>query len=74
MYEVIVSCQQPVSYTHLRYGYTFLGQKQAFMYKLLPVLIDNMGEASVLTDDTYLKALNTLKSKYACLLYTSRCV
>lgn len=23
------------------------------------------GEASVLTDDTYLKALNTLKSKYA---------
>ena len=29
----------------VRYGYTFLGQKQAFMYKLLPVLIDNMGEA-----------------------------
>ena len=28
----------------VRYGYTFLGQKQAFMYKLLPVLIDNMGE------------------------------
>jgi alanyl-tRNA synthetase len=25
----------------VRYGYTFLGQKQAFMYKLLPVLIDN---------------------------------
>jgi alanyl-tRNA synthetase len=29
----------------VRYGYTFLGQKQAFMYKLLPVLIDNMGSA-----------------------------
>ena len=29
----------------VRYGYTFLGQKQAFMYKLLPVLIENMGEA-----------------------------
>ena len=29
----------------VRYGYTFLEQKQAFMYRLLPVLIDNMGEA-----------------------------
>ena len=29
----------------VRYGYTFLGQKQSFMYKLIPVLIDNMGEA-----------------------------
>ncbi|MEG1685260.1 MAG: alanine--tRNA ligase [Bacteroides sp.] len=29
----------------VRYGYTFLGQKSAFMYKLLPVLIENMGEA-----------------------------
>ena len=29
----------------VRYGYTFLGQKQAFMYKLLPVLIENMGGA-----------------------------
>jgi len=29
----------------VRYGYTFLGQKSAFMYKLLPVLIDNMGDA-----------------------------
>ncbi len=29
----------------VRYGYTFLGQKQAFMYKLLPILIENMGEA-----------------------------
>lgn len=29
----------------VRYGYTFLGQKDAFMYRLLPVLIDNMGEA-----------------------------
>ena len=28
-----------------RYAYTFLGQKQAFMYKLVPVLIENMGEA-----------------------------
>lgn len=26
-----------------RYGHTFLGQKQAFVYELLPVLIDNMG-------------------------------
>ena len=29
----------------VRYGYTFLGQRQAFMYKLIPALIDNMGEA-----------------------------
>jgi alanyl-tRNA synthetase len=27
----------------VRYGYTFLNQKQAFMYKLLPVLIHEMG-------------------------------
>ena len=29
----------------VRYGYTFLGQRQPFMYKLLPVLIESMGEA-----------------------------
>ncbi len=29
----------------VRYGYTFLGQKQAFLYRLLPVLIDSMGAA-----------------------------
>ncbi|MCC8146374.1 MAG: alanine--tRNA ligase [Bacteroidales bacterium] len=29
----------------VRYGYTFLGQKKAFMYKLLPALIDSMGDA-----------------------------
>ena len=29
----------------VRYAYTFLGQKEAFMYKLLPVLIHEMGEA-----------------------------
>ena len=29
----------------VRYAYTFLDQKQAFMYRLLPVLIDNMGQA-----------------------------
>src|SRR5574344_1758582 len=29
----------------VRYAYTFLGQKQAFLYKLLPVLIENMGGA-----------------------------
>ncbi len=29
----------------VRYGYTFLNQKQAFMYKLLPALIDTMGDA-----------------------------
>ncbi len=29
----------------VRYGYTFLGQKQAFMYKLIPALIDSMGDA-----------------------------
>ena len=29
----------------VRYGYTFLGQKQAFMYKLVPTLIENMGDA-----------------------------
>ena len=29
----------------VRYGYTFLGRKEAFMYKLLPALIDTMGSA-----------------------------
>ena len=29
----------------VRYGYTFLGRRQAFLYKLLPVLIDTMGDA-----------------------------
>ena len=29
----------------VRYGYTFLNQRQAFMYKLIPVLTDNMGKA-----------------------------
>ncbi|MDR0977109.1 MAG: alanine--tRNA ligase [Prevotellaceae bacterium] len=29
----------------VRYGYTFLGQKQAFMYRLIPVLVDDMGES-----------------------------
>ncbi|GHT33765.1 hypothetical protein FACS189434_08720 [Bacteroidia bacterium] len=29
----------------VRYGYTFLGQRQAFIYKLLPALIDSMGVA-----------------------------
>ena len=29
----------------VRYAYTFLGQKQAFMYKLVPVLVENMGGA-----------------------------
>lgn len=29
----------------VRYGYTFLGQREAFLYKLVPQLIDDMGEA-----------------------------
>ena len=29
----------------VRYAYTFLGQKQAFIYKLVPVLVENMGGA-----------------------------
>ncbi len=29
----------------VRYGYTFLDQKQSFMYKLIPALINSMGEA-----------------------------
>jgi alanyl-tRNA synthetase len=29
----------------VRYGYTFLERKEAFMYKLLPVLIQTMGDA-----------------------------
>jgi alanyl-tRNA synthetase len=29
----------------VRYAYTFLGQKEAFMYKLMPVLIQEMGQA-----------------------------
>ena len=29
----------------VRYGYTFLGRREAFMYGLLPVLIETMGDA-----------------------------
>ena len=29
----------------VRYAYTFLGQKEAFMYKLVPVLVQEMGHA-----------------------------
>ena len=29
----------------VRYAYTFLGQKQAFMYRLVDTLIESMGEA-----------------------------
>ena len=29
----------------VRYGYTFLNRKESFMYKLLPVLIETMGDA-----------------------------
>lgn len=29
----------------VRYGYTFMDQRAAFMYKLLPALIENMGDA-----------------------------
>lgn len=29
----------------VRYGYTFLGQSKPFMYKLIPALIDTMGDA-----------------------------
>ena len=29
----------------VRYAYTFLGQKEAFLYKLLPVMVEEMGDA-----------------------------
>ena len=29
----------------VRYAYTYLGQKEAFLYKLIPVLIETMGDA-----------------------------
>lgn len=29
----------------VRYGYTFLGRREAFMYRLLPTLIETMGDA-----------------------------
>ncbi len=29
----------------VRYGYTFLGQKEPFMYRLVPTLIESMGDA-----------------------------
>jgi len=29
----------------VRYAYTYLGQKEAFLYKLLPILIETMGDA-----------------------------
>ena len=29
----------------VRYGYTFLGRRDSFMYSLIPALIDSMGDA-----------------------------
>ncbi len=57
----------------VRYGYTFLNQRQAFMHKLLPALINSMGDAyAELTDqqelitkvikeeeDSFLRTLST---------------
>lgn len=42
----------------VRYGYTFLNQRSAFMYKLIPALIDSMGTAY-----PELKAQQTLVEK-----------
>ena len=42
----------------VRYGYTFLGQKEAFMYKLIPTLVESMGAAY-----PELKAQQTLVEK-----------
>ena len=42
----------------VRYSYSFLGQKDAFLYKLVPVLVDQMGEAY-----PELKAQQTLITK-----------
>ena len=42
----------------VRYAYTFLGQKEAFLYKLLPTLVDEMGDAF-----PELKAQQTLIAK-----------
>ena len=42
----------------VRYAYTFLGQKEAFLYKLLPTLVEEMGEAF-----PELKAQQTLIAK-----------
>jgi alanyl-tRNA synthetase len=42
----------------VRYAYTFLGQKEAFLYQLLPTLVDEMGDAF-----PELKAQQTLISK-----------
>ena len=42
----------------VRYAYTFLGQKESFLYKLLPTLVEEMGEAF-----PELKAQQTLIAK-----------
>ena len=42
----------------VRYAYTFLGQKEGFLYKLLPTLVDEMGDAF-----PELKAQQTLIAK-----------
>ena len=42
----------------VRYAYTFLGQKEAFLYKLLPTLVEEMGDAF-----PELKAQQTLIAK-----------
>lgn len=42
----------------VRYAYTFLNQKEAFIYKLLPTLVEEMGEAY-----PELKAQQTLISR-----------
>jgi alanyl-tRNA synthetase len=54
----------------VRYGYTFLNQKSAFMYKLLPALIDSMGLAYPELDAQKGLIINVMKEEEDAFLRT----
>ena len=54
----------------VRYGYTFLGQHRAFLYKLVPVLIETMGDAYPELDSQKTLILKVIKEEEESFLRT----
>lgn len=52
----------------VRYGYTFLGRREAFMYSLLPVLIETMGDAypELVAQKTLIEKVTRKKKNRSC--------
>ena len=54
----------------VRYGYTFLGFQEAFMYKLLPTLINDMGDAYPALDARHVLIPKVIKEEEEAFLRT----